>query len=323
MPLLTPTFQPPYLLSNPHLQTVLSRFVRVNPTPLPSRERIELSDGDFLDVDLTRNKNRRVAILSHGLEGSSRSCYISALSHYLAVDGWDIAAWNMRGCSGTSNRLLPSYHSGKSEDLHSVISWIISRYNYEQIILIGVSIGGNIVLKLLGETKELPPITAAVAISPPVDLASSARKLAALCMRPYMEYFLTRLRSKMVEKKNRFADAPDIAGLAKIRTFAQFDEQFTAPLNGFTSATDYWSKASSLPLLNAITVPTLLLTARDDPFLGTECYPDHLASISDALFLDAPNHGGHVGFLSRIGHPWYAERAARFVGQIAGEPRSS
>lgn len=306
--------------SNGHVQTVWPALVRrVAPLPM-RRERMETRDGDFVDLDIaenTRDGARGVAILSHGLEGNSRKPYIQGMARALVRRGWDVVAWNFRGCSGEPNRLLRSYHSGETGDLGAVVAHVLADRRPERLALIGFSLGGNVTLKYLGElgSSAPPALWRAVAVSVPCDLASSAAHLARRENALYMRRFLRTMVGKAREKHGRFSDAPDLAGAERMRTFAEFDERFTAPIHGFAGARDYWRQCSSRPFLPRIRIPTLIVNARNDPFLAPDCFPIEEAKQNPAVHLEMPADGGHVGFVTfgRDGEYWSETRAAAFL----------
>ncbi|RMG43517.1 MAG: alpha/beta fold hydrolase [Acidobacteria bacterium] len=326
MPLIEPSgYRPPVLLRNPHLQTLIGAQLRRVPGVPFARERLELPDGDFLDLDWWRQGADRVAILCHGLEGNSRRVYMRGMARTLARRGWDVLAWNYRGCGGEPNRLLRSYHSGATEDLDAVVRRALQA-GYARVALVGFSLGGNLVLKYLGERGRgvEARIAAAAAISAPCDLAASAEAMARPSRRPYMRYFLRTLARKVREKSRRFPGAIDPRALRGVRTFREFDGLYTAPVHGFASAEDYWRRASSLHVLPDLAVPSLLLNARDDPFLAGGCYPSDLARGHSFLHAEFPRHGGHVGFVS-FGHGgefWSESRVAAFLDRPGSAGRS-
>ncbi|MDB6119963.1 MAG: alpha/beta hydrolase, partial [Verrucomicrobiaceae bacterium] len=261
MPVIHSSFRPPLLLSNGHVQTILGAFVR--PAALAfTRERLELPDGDFLDLDWHRSKYKRLAILSHGLEGSSAAAYIKGTARALHAAGWDALAWNMRGCSGELNRLARSYHSGATEDLRAVIEHAAKRY--QSIALVGFSLGGNVTLKYLGEAPPHPAISSAACVSVPVDLRASADALDQhFWNRLYLRRFLTTMVIKIQHKAKQFPGQITEVAPERVRTLREFDDLFTAPLHGFKDAEDYWAKCSSRQFLVNLTVPTLLINARN------------------------------------------------------------
>lgn len=317
MPLVESDYIPPPLLKNGHAQTIFASACRWVRGVRYERERIETADGDFLDLDWSRVGVPRLAILSHGLEGRSTRSYILGMVRALNRHGWDALAWNFRGCSGEPNRLARSYHSGATEDLEAVIRHLSEKYRYSKIALIGFSLGGNITLKYLGERGEDVPsvIKRSVAFSVPCHLESGAWQLAKRSNQIYMKRFLKMFRSKIREKKERMAGRLDDNGFSRIKTFKEFDDRYTAPLNGFKDAEDYWEKASSEKVLHRIRIPTLLVNAGDDPFLPEPCYPVEKARANPNFFLEIPDFGGHVGFIAfnRQGEYWSESRALAFI----------
>lgn len=290
----------------------------------PDRERIATPDGDFLDLDRASRGHSRVVVLSHGLEGSSRQTYVQGMAHALLRRGWDAVAWNCRGCSGELNHCLRFYHSGATEDLQVVLQHVLASGRYARVALVGFSLGGNMTLKYLGEQGDAidPRVVGAVAFSVPCDLASSSVRLAAWGNQVYMRRFLRTMKRKVREKAARFPGRINLTGLDTMRTFAAFDGGITAPLHGFTDAEDYWRRASSRPWLARIRVPTLLVNARDDPFLGDACFPMQEAELNQFLHLETPAAGGHVGFVTfdGAGEYWSEKRAATFLESVAPHP---
>jgi uncharacterized protein len=319
VPIIESTFVPPILLRNRHVQTIL-------PALLPrrrlvfERERLELADGDFLDLDWLNRSGKRLAIVTHGLEGSSDAGYVHGIAETMSNAGWAVLAWTFRGCGEEPNRLPRFYHSGETGDLASVVRHAAG--GYERIVLIGFSLGGNVTLKYLGEAPPPPSVVAAAAISTPVDLTSSALALdGRKSNRIYLHRFLQTLIAKVEAKARRFPKELEARGARAIRTLREFDDRYTAPLHGFRDAADYWARASARPFLSRITVPTLLLNACDDPFLTPESLPFAEAGASPFLFLEAPAHGGHVGFLDLAQgiRPWSERRAVQFLDQVISE----
>ena len=313
MPLLESRFRPPLFLRNGHLQTILGALLPRRFRDGVVTERLELPDGDFLDLDWGKAGHRRLAVISHGLEGSSKNSDIRGLSAALNEAGWDTLAWNFRGCSGEQNRCLRFYHSGETGDLSAVINH--AAVNYSSLALVGFSLGGNMILKYLGEGNVHPFLQAAVAVSVPVDLASSAR---ALDRRPgnqiYLRRFMKSLAAKVEAKAKRFPTEIDATGVHDIRSFSIFDDRYTARIHGFRDAEDYWRQSSAIGYLNRISIPTLLLNAKDDPFLSLESFPYSEARHHPCLCLETPSSGGHLGFLDAQGF-WIERRIPGFLNQ--------
>lgn len=320
MPLLSSTFNPPALLRSPHAQTIIPSLFRKPKVPDVGIRSLETSDGDILLYKLFTKGSPRLAIISHGLEGSFESSYVRGMVASLFDNGWDVLTWNMRGCGDIPNRLMTWYHSGKSDDLKSVISFALT-LSYGEIALIGFSIGGNITLKYLGEegSSVSSLISCAVTISVPMDLKGSAQVLSKKRNSIYMQYLLRPLRRRMRSKSSAYPQHFDIKGLSGIRTFYDFDKRFTAPFHGFSSVEEYWERSSSLRYLSTITIPTLAISALDDPFLSPSCLPHEIARAHPCLYLETPQHGGHVGFIDSLGleQTWVEERAHAFLEHTA------
>lgn len=316
MPLLASNFAPPRLLRSPHIQTIVPALLRRPGSPSLELHSLETGDGDTLRYRLHKTGARRLAIVSHGLEGSFDSSYVHGISAALVRDKWDVLTWNMRGCGDMPNRLMTWYHSGKSDDLKAIIAHALT-LSYQEIALIGFSVGGNITLKHLGEEGKLlsKTISCAVTISVPMDLQGSADALARPSNAIYMQYLLRPLRRRMLQKKQIFPTDFDLTGLSHIRSFHEFDRRFTAPFHGFRSVEEYWGSSSALKYLQDISVPTLAISALDDPFLSPSCFPHALAEQHPHLYLETPLHGGHVGFMSsfNLAVTWTEQRVLQFL----------
>ena len=318
MPVDLPPYRPPVWLRSGHLQTVLPTLFRRVDGVAYRRERLELADGDFVDLDWAGD-GADVAVVAHGVEASADRAYGRGMARELGRRGWAVCGWNLRGCSGEPNRLLRTYHSGMTEDLGAVVAHVLAS-GAVRVAVVGFSLGGNLTLKWLGEQGDGvdPRVVAGAGVSVPVDLQASSETMEAWSRRIYMLRFLRTLTGKVAEKAQRFPEAPDPAAFAGVRTFRQFDGLFTAPVHGFDGAEDYWRRASAKPLLPAIRVPTLILNALDDPFLAPSCYPRAEAEVNPALTLVTPRWGGHVGFVRR-GRPYWSEEAVgRFLDAARG-----
>lgn len=315
MPLHPSAYAAPRLLRAGHLQTILGALAPARARPAFASELLSLPDGDRLRLGWLRAGHTRLVILSHGLEGSMRAGYIRGMATAGVHAGWDVLAWDYRGCGGLVNLLPRAYHSGESEDLRHVIQFAAA--GYESVALVGFSLGGNITLKYLGEAPPHPAVRAAAAISTPVDLASSACALDEKREnRLYQRRFLRSLRLKAEEKARRFPHAIPPGVLAGVCSIRDFDERFTAPLHGFLDAADYYARASSLPHLHAIRTPALLLNAQDDPLLAAASFPKTEAEENAALHLEMPRHGGHVGFLTAGLRRWSEQRVMGFLESV-------
>lgn len=312
------SYRAPWWMSNRHFQTIFpSQFRRVSDTFF-TRERIATDDGDFLDLDWARAGHNRLVVLSHGLEGHSRRPYMLGMARAALAEGWDVLAWNFRSCSGEMNRILTTYHSGQTRDLAQVVD-LGAKQGYREIALIGFSIGGNKTLLYLGREAHRHPaaLSRAVVFSVPCDLASSSARLAEARNRVYMNNFLKSFRRKLEQKQALFPGQIDMQCFASIRNFQQYDGRYTAPMHGFASAEDYWRESSSKPYVPSIRVPTLLVSAQDDPFLPPECFPQREAAANPNFSLEITPHGGHVGYIRfRSERYWSEWRAMAFLNEV-------
>ena len=311
------SYAAPWWLPGGHLQTIVPAL-RPPPPARLARERWETPDGDFIDVDFAGERaSPRLAVLFHGLEGGSDSHYARALAARMAQAGWRLAIPHWRGCSGEPNRLPRAYHSGDSVE----IDWVLRKFlSFDKpLFALGVSLGGNALLKWLGERGDEARaiVRRAAAVSAPIDLAAAGRALdRGLSRVLYTRMFLSTLKPKSLAKLEVFPDMYDGARVQAARTFREFDDAFTAPLHGFRDVDDYWARASSGPWLERIRVPTLLLNARNDPFLPE---PDLLAAARktpQCLVLEFPRSGGHAGFLAGPfpgHHAWLPRRLLEFL----------
>ena len=313
------SYQAPLLFSNGCLQTVYPSLARRLDAGLYRRERIFTPDDDFLDLDWSSIESKKLVILSHGLEGDTHRPYMVGMAKMMNRAGWDALAWNYRACSGEINRQLRMYHNGCIDDLDCVVQHALKKVAYDTVALIGFSLGGNLTLMYLGSmgSKLDSRIQGSVAFSVPCDLKAGALELAKTKNCLYMKQFLVSLHEKIKKKMEQMPGVISDDGYENIRDFKGFDDRYTAPINGFKDAEDYWFKCSSGRFLHAITVPTLLVNALDDPFLAPSCYPVSQAEQSRYVHLEMPSSGGHVGFVkfNEDGSYWSENRAVEFLGQ--------
>ena len=313
MPVIKTDYKPPLLFKNRHINTIYSSLFRKTKRLSFKRKRIETVDDDFLDIDFIENGSKKIVILCHGLEGSSDSKYIQATAKLLSLNGYSVAAMNYRFCSGEINRQLVTYHSGKTDDLHVVIKYLLP--NYDSVYLVGFSLGGNLILKYNGDGlfSLSPKIKANVAISVPVDLKGSSISLKRCENVLYRWRFIRTLSKKMHLKHQQFPNELDVAPLKKVKTLTDFDDFFTSKINGFKDAEDYYLKASSKQFIPNITKPTLLINALDDPFLSESCFPIVEAKENSKFNLMTPSYGGHVGFISKGAFYWSEIQILNFL----------
>lgn len=320
MPLLDSSYNPPLFFKNGHLSTIYSGLIRKVESIEQIRIRITLPDSDFLDTDWSYGKSSstKLVIIIHGLEGSTQRAYIKGSAKLLTQSGFDVCAINLRGCSGTANKLFRSYHSGATEDLQAVIEHVLQLDEYSDIYLHGFSLGGNLLLKYLGEDRKLPnEIKGAVAISVPCQLADSLHQLLQLKNALYARRFKGNLIEKLKLKQKLFPDNISDTDIDNIKTLKDFDDIYTSRAHGFKDAMDYYTKSSSLQFLENITVPTLIINALNDSFLGSECYPIEIAKHHKNLYLETPKYGGHVGFYGNNNFTYAERRTLEFLENLS------
>ncbi|SEW54315.1 YheT family hydrolase [Chitinophaga arvensicola] len=312
-------YQAPFLLRNRHMLTIYPSLFRSIQPVAYRRERIITPDADFLDLDFSEQGNRSIVLILHGLEGNASRKYVLGMVHIFNGAGFDTVSMNFRGCSGEPNKNLRFYHSGETGDLHTVVQYLVSLGKYDAIHLVGFSLGGNVTLKYLGEQGAAldPHLKSAVAISVPCDLKSGSAELEKRHNIIYMQRFIRDLGEKLRLKEQQFPGSIRLDRYAEIRSFRQFDDRYTAPMHGFKDALTYWEQCSSRPLLRYIRIPVLVINAKDDPFLGKECYPYDIAAESPYVFLETPHQGGHVGFV-KFGDDfyWSERRALAFIKEM-------
>ena len=314
-------FNPPFPLNNRHLQTLYAPLFRKQPIPKIELERFALSDGDFLECywyDVKPKDERPIVILFHGLAGSFHSPYIQGLMRSLEKKNFASVLMHFRGCSGKPNLLPRSYHSGDTTDTKAWIEHLHKTYPSNPLYAVGYSIGGNVLLKYLGEEKENTPLKAAVSVSAPMDLAVCAEVISKGFAKNYEAHLLKLLRASL-EKKFNTHDMSQLLKLKKeeienIQTIEAFDEHYTAPIHGFKSAQDYYSQCSSKQFLKYITIPTHIIHALDDPFMDERILPDK-EELSSSVTLELTKYGGHVGFITgSLFKPryWLEERIVQY-----------
>ncbi|ALO47582.1 YheT family hydrolase [Pseudohongiella spirulinae] len=320
-------YQSPWWLPDGHTQTVWRKFSR-QPTLQRRRQRIELADGDFIDVDLAEplqlagDTGRPWVLLVHGLAGCSSSPYVLAMQAYLQQQGLPSAAMNLRGCSGEPNRLALAYHSGCSDDVEQVVATLMTlEMSDRPLIVIGYSLGANVLLKWASHTRYQQSLQAVISVSNPFSLALCSQQMSAGVTAWYGRYFLRRLRNDLLAKREylvklgheREVSQIDALGpLQSLRTLWEFDDRVTAPLHGFSNAADYYQRCSSRQFINKINVPVLMVHGLNDPIIPPSALPmpDELPA---TVIRDVHRTGGHVGF-ARPGEPrWLEQRIWRFI----------
>ncbi len=309
-------YRAPFFLFHPHMETIYPAVMRPVRFEQFERERIDTPDGDFLDIDWSLQGSRKLVILCHGLEGNSKRPYMRGMARHLSEIGFDILSWNYRGCSGEINNTPRYYHSGATDDLEAIIDHAIHKDRFSEIHLVGFSLGGNLVLKYLGE--EWPGrkhITSGVAISVPVDLEGCSVEIHKSYNWLYSNRFLVSLKKKVKDKSARFPEMISDSDLSKVKTLRDFDDHYTAPLHGFRDSTDYYQSCSSVRFLENIDIPVLIINAENDSFLSESCYPEDEVRKNRHLQMLTPSRGGHVGFTSKsgLGTYWSEIVTGRFL----------
>ena len=317
------TYQSPTWLLGAHSQTIYPALFAPKPTVLYARQRLDLPDEDFVDIDFLDSipipgDQRPFVALFHGLEGDSSSHYARALMATLSGVGLRGAVVHWRGCSGTPNRLARSYHSGESGDIDSALHFLAKTLcDGTPLFAMGVSLGGNALIKWLGEEgRQTSIINGACAVSAPHDLAAGAQMLAHGVSRLYTHNFMSTLKAKSLQKLETFTMPYSAQEIEACKNFHSFDDVVTARVHGFQSAQDYWTRSSCKQFMATIKRPTLVINAINDPFL-----PQHALAgrdeVSTHVTLEYPSAGGHVGFLSSPvpgHHSWIPQRAIEFFG---------
>ncbi len=322
MPILSTDFNPSLPFKSAHFNTMY-RPLFMKDTIKYKRKRITTWDADFIDLDFSCIGSKTLVLLIHGLEGSAQSNYMITTANYLNETGFDTVCMNLRSCSGEDNLILQTYHSGKTDDVDFIIKHLTTNYNYENIILVGFSLGGNLTLKYLGEYDNIPTeVKGGIAVSVPIDLTSSQAELLKLKNKIYLNEFIKSIKLKMLEKAEKFPEFNlNKTLLFKATKFRHLEKQYTVPVFGFKSSEDYWIKASAKPYIPKIKVPSLLINSLDDSFLSKECYPFDEAKNSTTFHLLTPNYGGHVGFISSFNDSdsrWIENNIVKFIKENLG-----
>lgn len=315
MAIIKSKYKAPFFYRNGHIATILPSMFREVSSDY-SRERINIADGDFLDLDWINGGNDKIVIISHGLEGSSQRHYVTGTANLFSEQGWDAVGWNCRSCSGEMNLLPRLYSHVDAPDLSEVIDHVLSSKRYKKVVLVGFSMGGAITLNYISKMPDHhpPELVAAVAISAPVDVGASADELEKSKNRFYLRRFIMKMTKRIKQKAAQFPEIIDISGVDNITTFTEYDIRYTAPLNGCENPAAFYKRASTKDKLSEINIPTLLLIAKNDPFMPPSCYPYEAARDHGYFHLEVPGRGGHVGFTSKsLKYSWMEERALEFI----------
>ena len=300
------TFSPPWYLFNRHFETIYPALFRKVINGSNDSVRVITKDKDFIDLDYYNVQSDKTVVLSHGLEGNSKKPYMIGMINILLNAGFNCVAWNFRGCSGIHNKYPYSYHSGATHDLDNIIQKTEYIFPHSKIYLIGFSLGGNLTLKYLGENSLNSRIEKAIAVSVPLDLHQSCLEISKNSNWIYTRRFLKTLKRKITDKAKLFPQEINVSAIKEITNLLEFDDRYTAPLHGFKNAIDYYTQCSSINFLEKISIPTLIINARNDPFLSQECYPKNINT--GFIKYDYPPFGGHLGFkMSGYKNKYYHE----------------
>ena len=299
MPVIKSNYTAPPLFKNAHIATIYAATLRKVDFKSEKRERLELNDGDFLDLDwaFSKTESKKLIIAMHGLAGNANRPYMLGMGKIFTENNWDYCGMNFRSCSGEINRLYRSYNAGATEDLEEVLAHIFGKNKYDQIALVGFSLGGNLLLKYLGERHELPS---------QIKLNLPKNKL-------YTNRFEKNLKDQLFERQLAFPKELEKQQISACNSLLAIDELYTSRAHGYTSAAEYYEKCSCLQFLPNIKIPTLLLNAENDSFLTSASFPKKIAEKSSFLHLEIPKHGGHVGFIQHKKIYYQEERALQFI----------
>ena len=311
------SYKAPFFFRNGHINTIYSSIFRRIQVAY-KRERILTEDNDFIDLDWIRNDSSKLVVLCHGVEGSSSSTYMKGMATIFSKNNYDIVAYNYRGCSGEINQQLKAYHAGSTEDLQTVINHISTVKNYKEIVLIGFSLGGNLVLKYVGKhaASLAENIKYCISISAPIDLEGTNNEIQKLKNYLYRKVFISRLRAKAVLRKKLISEstiAINYQNLMKTKSIIDFDKFFTIPIEGYENMKQFWDENSAIHYLKNIQIPTLLINAKDDSLLSSKCFPSTIENLNFQFV--STKHGGHVGYVlfNKEREYWTEKEALKFV----------
>lgn len=331
-PVIHSSFTPAWWLKHAHLQTIFAKYLSPKFKQKTVAEIFPLADGD--EIQLNWMQPSKVAadaplvVLLHGLAGDINSHYIQVMLAQCRQLRWPAVLIHFRGCNGQPNKLPRAYHSGDTADFSAVITEIGQRFPEQKIVAVGYSLGANVLLKYCGEQSSTNPLAAAVAVCPPLDLSACANRINQGSSRIYQRYLLGRLKRSTALKLKQFPNFPiplTLKKLRQVRDLEQFDDNFTAPIHGFTSAQDYYQKASGKAFLQHISIPTLIIHAKDDPFLSDAVIPTP-DELNQHIHYELSQGGGHVGFISgTIFKPtfWLTQRIPTFIREQLNNDNST
>ncbi|MCH4822325.1 alpha/beta fold hydrolase [Gramella lutea] len=320
MPLIKANYNPPGIFRSADASTIYAGTIRKVDIPNFERERIDLSDGDFIDLDWSKTpsgNSEKLVILLHGLAGKADRPYMKGMARAFNKNKWDAVGMNFRGCSQEINRLYRSYHAGASEDLAEVMTHVLALKRYQKIALVGFSLGGNMLMKYLGEDRSLPEnVVGAVGISVPCDLAGSLGAISRMRNFVYSKRFELNLKQHLNTRAEKFPDQLQKKDISACSSLRDIDDLYTSKAHGYKDAADYYEQTSALNYLEGINRPTLMINAKNDSFLSNDCYPVKIAEESKHFHLEIPEYGGHVGFVTRNALYYHEKRAVDFIESL-------
>jgi uncharacterized protein len=311
----TSDYVPSRLLSNPHLHTIYARYIREFIRFDFTLEEFDLPDGDCIELAWSKQNSKKLVLLNHGLEGKADAPYMRSTARAFSLSGWDVLSWSFRGCGRRPNRFARSYHCGFTDDLRFLINTYAPQY--DEVVLVGFSVGGSLCIKYLGENPSQVPsqVSRAIAISSPVDLAETAYVLKLGANRIYLKYFLQSFKRKLRVKRHLFPESISRHFFDGIKDFESYDNKYTAPWFGYADARAYWKDASCRQFINDVKIPLLFMTAEDDTFFRASNIPYREVLQNPNLKLLAVPKGGHVGFFQGLGlgHSWMERSTLHFA----------
>jgi predicted alpha/beta-fold hydrolase len=314
MPIIASKYRPPLYLFSGHLQTIVPALSVKRNNTLYTTEKLDTPDGDFIELDWVKGSHEKLMILCHGLEGNSRSHYVQQMAEHFSGLGWTILAIHARSCGREMNRLPQAYYGGFTKDIDTVM--LKYAESYLSIVLVGFSLGGNMALNFVGRNQAPENLHAVIGFSVPCELKTSEQKIDRFSNRIYTQKFLKKLKNKVRKLEACHPGIYDISKLQKITNLQGFSAGFTAPFFGFNSLDNFYKSGSCLDALKNIKIPTLLVNAKNDPFLSDACFPIEVAQQSDHLFLEIPKRGGHAAFPISKTESWMPLRVEEFLREL-------
>jgi len=319
MPIIQSNYRPPAYLLGGRLQTIAPFLWVKQDKSLYQTEKLELSDGDFLELDWIRGGHNRLMVICHGLEGNSRSHYVQQMAQHFSTKGWDILAIHARSCGREINRLPVLYHGGSTSDIDAAVTAYADKY--DSLVLVGFSLGANMLLNFAARHRTPDNLRAIATFSVPCDLQRSEQQIDRWINRVFAKKFLLKMKNKVRKLETHYPGTFDINALDEMTSLQAFNANYTSPYSGFASLDDFYLAGGCLDSLKEIRLPTLMVNAKNDPFLSDTSYPIDLASKSDYVFLELPKRGGHSAFPITTTESWMPERVERFLNEVLGNKK--